>query len=118
MADLKLNASHDIDFSKFILTKDNAESVSQKIKIRLLRYKGEYFKNTTLGIDYYGEVYGKTPKVVIDAILIEEILDTIGVQTLDVYESIIDKGVYQASFVATTTEGITFQFNIQPIIIS
>lgn len=116
MADIKLNNSHDIDFNDFTLTTDNAQSVAQKIKIRLLRYLGEYFLDTTKGIDYFGTIFRKgTPKSAIDVIFIDEILNTTGVVSVDVYESIITSGVYTASFVATTSEGITFQFNIQPI---
>jgi hypothetical protein len=116
MADIKLTSAHDIDWNDFVLTTDNSMSVAQKIKIRLLRYRGEYFKDTTLGIDYFGTVLGKTQKEVVDTIFIDEITDTVGVLTLDAYESILDStSVYTASFVATTTEGVTFQFNIQPI---
>lgn len=116
MADIKLKSSHDWDFNDFRLTEDNAESVAQKVKIRLLRYLGEYFLDTTKGVDYFGTIFRKgTPKSAIDIIFIDEILNTVGVTSVDVYESIIVSGVYTASFVATTSEGITFQFNIQPI---
>lgn len=118
MADLKLNSNHDLDFNDFILTTDNLQSCAQKVKIRLLRYFGEYFKDTTLGIDYFGTVLRKgTPKSAIDIIFIEEIINTVGVTSVDVYESTITSGVYVASFAATTTEGVTFQFNIQPIVL-
>lgn len=116
MADIKLNSSHDFDFNDFTLTTDNTQSVAQRTKIRLLRYFGEYFKDTTLGIDYFGTVLKKgTPKSAIDIIFIEEIINTVGILSVDVYESTITSGVYTASFAATTSEGVTFQFNIQPI---
>lgn len=116
MADIKLNGSHDFDFNNFVLTTDNTESVAQRTKIRLLRYFGEWFVDTTKGIDYFGTVLRKgTPKSAIDIIFIEEILNTVGILSVDVYESEIISGVYTASFAATTSEGVTFQFNIQPI---
>jgi hypothetical protein len=117
LADLKLNSSHDFDWNNFVLTKNNAESVAQKIKIRLRRYFGEYFLNTSLGIPYLQEITKKgVLKEYVDTIFIDEILGTVGVETLDAYDSILDtKGVYTASFVATTSEGVTFQFNIQPL---
>ena len=116
MADIKLNTSHDIDFNNFRLTEDNSESVAQKCKIRLLRYFGEYFLDATLGVDYFGTILRKgTPKSAIDVIFIDEIINTTGITSLDIYESEIVSGVYRASFAATTSEGETFQFNISPI---
>lgn len=117
MADFKLNNSHDIDFDNCVLTLDNGMSVAQKIKIRLLRYRGEWFKNTTKGIPYFQELMKKgVAKDYIDTIMIDEILDTTGVVSLDAYESELTlSNVYVASFVATTSNGITFQFNISPI---
>lgn len=116
MPDIKLNSSHDIDFNNFRLTEDNSESVAQKTKIRLLRHFGEWFLDTTLGIDYFGVVLRKgTPKSAIDIIFIEEILNTVGITSVDAYESDITSGVYKAVFVATTSEGETFQFNLPSI---
>lgn len=115
MPDLKVNSQHDIDFNDFVLTTDNAQSVAQRIKIRLLRFNGEWFRNQALGIDYFGSVFGRKSKDVVDTIFIDEIINTTGVQSIDAYESSIEQNTYIASFVATTTEGVTFQFNIQPI---
>ncbi len=118
MADIKLQSNHDIDWNDFRLTTDNAESVAQKIKIRLKRYQGEYFLDTTIGVPYFQEILKKgVSKDYVDTIFIDEITETIGVETLDTYESILDRssGVYQFSFAATTSEGVTFQFNGNPI---
>lgn len=117
MADLKLNGSHDIDWDDIRLTYDNAESVAQRIKILLLRYQGEYVFDTSLGVPYFQELLVKgTAKDYIDTVLIDEISNTVGVLNIDSYESTVSlAGLYQAVFVATTTEGETFQFNIAPI---
>lgn len=117
MADLKLGSDHDISWEDFRLTYDNAESVSQRIKIRLLRYQGEYFLDQSLGVAYFQELLVKgTAKDYIDTVLIDEISNTVGVLNIDSYESTVSlAGLYQAVFVATTTEGETFQFNIAPI---
>lgn len=116
MADLKLTSAHDIDFNNFILTNEQGESTAQRLKIRLLRYFNEYYFNASLGIDYFGVILKKgTSKEFIDTIFIEEILNTEGVATLDIYESTIVSGVYQASFVATDDSGVVFQFNAPPI---
>lgn len=117
MADIKLNTSHDISWDDVRLTEDNGESVAQRIKIRLLRYQGEWFKDTTKGIPYFQELMKKgIAKDYIDTVMIDEILDTAGVVSLDAYESEMTiSNVYVASFVATTSNGITFQFNISPI---
>ena len=117
MADLKLTQEHDIDWNDIRLTEDNAESVAQRIKIRLLRYQGEYFLNTLLGLPYFQEILVKgTAKEYIDTLIIDEISETVGVLTIDSFESTVSlAGLYQAVFVATTSEGQTFQFNLQPI---
>lgn len=117
MADLKLNSNHDIDWNNLVLTQDNTESVAQKVKLRLLRYFGEYFLNVNIGIPYLQEITKKgVSKEYVDTIFIDEILGTVGIVSLDSYESVLtSQGVYQAAFAATTVEGVTFQFNIQPI---
>lgn len=117
MADIKLNTSHDISWDDIRFTEDNGESVAQRIKIRLRRYRGEWFKNTLKGIPYFQELMKKgVAKDYIDTVMIDEILDTTGVVSLEAYESeLTTSNVYVASFVATTSNGITFQFNISPI---
>lgn len=117
MADLKLTSDHDIDWDDIRLTEDNSESIAQRIKIRLLRYQGEYFLNTLLGLPFFQEILVKgTAKEYIDTLIIDEINNTVGVLTIDSFESTVSlAGLYRAVFVATTTEGETFQFNLQPI---
>ena len=117
MADLKLTRDHDIDWNDIRLTQDNSESIAQRIKVRLLRYQGEYFLNENLGLPYFQQILVKgTAKEYIDTLIIDEISETVGVLTIDSFESTVSlAGLYQAVFVATTTEGETFQFNLQPI---
>jgi hypothetical protein len=118
MADIKLTASHDIDFNNFILTESALNSIGQKVKIRLLRYLGEYFMDTSKGVPYYQEILKKgISKDYVDVIFIDEILNTPDIVSVDEYESTLDNssGKYSASFAATTSANETFIFNFLPI---
>lgn len=116
MADLKLYNNNDIDWFNLKLTEDNLESVAQKIKIRLLRYFGEWFLDNTVGVPYFQEILKKgTSKDYIDTLFIDEISNTVGVRRVVSYSSVIDKGVYKASFTAETTENEFFNFNLREI---
>jgi hypothetical protein len=118
MADIKLQENNDIAWNDFRWTDDNAESVAQKIKLRLLKYFGEYFLDIEQGVPYFQTILKKgVSKDYVDTLFIDTITETTGVLSLDTFESILDggSGVYQFSFVATTVEGVTFQFNGSPI---
>ena len=116
MADIKLNAQRDIDWNNITLTTDNLESVAQKIRIRLLRYFGEWFLDTSVGIPYFQEILKKgVSKDYIDTVFIDEILNTTGVRRITRYDSQIVGDVYKASFTAETTENEFFNFNLRDV---
>lgn len=74
------------------LTQTTSENLAQRLQIRLLTYKGEWFLDSTIGIDYFGRVFGKgKSKASIDAIFQAEILKEREVLQLTKYESVINQ---------------------------
>jgi hypothetical protein len=57
----KINADHDLNIPIQFVT-DEVELV-QRIKIALLTYKGEFFANTNLGVDYYNTIFERVPNL-------------------------------------------------------
>jgi hypothetical protein len=60
MTDLKLNSDNDIylnDYNDFVIVDDDKEQFIQRLRIKLKTFKGEWFLNTDIGIDYFNEVF-------------------------------------------------------------
>jgi hypothetical protein len=57
----KINAEGDLNIP-FQFVSDEVELV-QRIKIALLTYKGEFFANTELGVDYYNTIFERVPNL-------------------------------------------------------
>lgn len=104
MADLKLNLSdHDIALvdGDFDVTETEAESLQQRLKIKLLTFKGEWYLNTQEGVPYFQSIFGKNrAKESIDAIFKQKILEEPEVQQLIEFSSSIDNvtRVYRLQF--------------------
>ena len=65
---------YDSSTGKFLTTDDSTLSVIQKIATRLKRFYGEWFTDTTKGIDYFSYVFTKAyDPIVIAAIFKAEI---------------------------------------------
>ena len=101
--DLKLNSRHDIDLDNgdFSLTQDESESLSQRLKIKLLTFKGEWFLNEDAGIPYYQRILQKgTPKETIDIIFKRAIAEEPDVISIVAFSSTFDKinRVYSLNF--------------------
>lgn len=77
MTDFKINPTTD----DFVITQGRPEMVAdvdakaQRIRSRLLTVRGEWFLDTTFGLDYYGVIWVKsTPRSVLAAHVKREIL--------------------------------------------
>ena len=87
-------------------TTTTSENLAQRLKIRLQTFKGEWFLDGTIGIDYFNQIAGKNrSKAAVDAIIQAEILKEQEVLQITAYSSVVDK----------TTRKITIQFTVRTI---
>lgn len=95
-------------------TQPLTQTVGQRLKIRLLTFKGEWFVNTVYGIPWYQEILGKKPsKSRVDRIFQQEILAEQGVREITYFNSIFDKRQYSLEFrVKVSTGDVTEVINI------
>ena len=81
------------DNSRATTTVNQADSVAQRLSIKLKTFKGEWFINTDTGIPYYQEIFGKVRnKQTIDAIFQKAILEEPDVLEIVEFSSSIDVG--------------------------
>ncbi|MDH7794131.1 MULTISPECIES: hypothetical protein [unclassified Beijerinckia] len=71
----------------------DAEAVGQHARQRLSFYKGEYFLDTNVGVDWLGTVLGQQPRAVViaEAMAKKVILDTPGVTGILELQSDFDR---------------------------
>ena len=87
-------------------TTSTSENLAQRLKIRLQTFKGEWFLDGTIGIDYFNQIAGKNrSKAAVDAIIQAEILKEQEVLQITAYSSVVDK----------TTRKITIQFTVRTV---
>lgn len=87
-------------------TTTTSENLAQRLKIRLQTFKGEWFLDGTIGIDYFNQIAGKNrSKAAVDAIIQAEILKEQEVLQITAYSSVVDK----------TTRKITIQFTVRTV---
>ena len=92
----------------FILI-DNAERISQQIKISLQFWLGEWFLNSTLGVPYLERICVKSPNIQhIRQIFRNTIQNVNGVTAVNALNLSVDasKRVLTVSYTATTTDGV------------
>lgn len=74
---------------------DPVERVMQRLKIKLLTFKGEWFQNTEYGVPYWQEVLGKkVSKSRVDTILQEAVLEEPGVVEIVSFSSSLERRSY------------------------
>lgn len=102
--DVLLSTTNTITTPTFTTT--TSENLAQRLKIRLQTFKGEWFLDGTIGIDYFNQIAGKNrSKAAVDAIIQGEILKEQEVLQITAYSSVIDK----------TTRKITIQFTVRTV---
>jgi hypothetical protein len=93
------------------LTDDaSGETTAQHVRIRLRMFKGEWFLNKALGIDYIGQVFVKNPNMAaIASIFKNTILGTPGVSSIVTYNQTFNPATRSLLVVTTilTTSGAT-----------
>lgn len=91
---LKLDpVTHDIFFSNFRLATlvTKAEDLGQRLKVKLLLFKGEWFLNINYGVPYYQEVFVRqSSKDKVDDIFRAQIASEDGVVDLLSYSSVFN----------------------------
>lgn len=70
--------------------RDQVEGVAQCVKTRLALWKGEWFLDTTEGMDWKSKVFGKYTSAVRDMAIRKRILGTPGVKSITSYQSSYD----------------------------
>lgn len=87
---------------------DYAGVVEQRLILRIASFLGEWWMDTTYGIPYTQQVFGKIKnKANVDAIFQSQILTVDGVQSILSYSSTLDSSTrtYSAQFSVLTTAG-------------
>lgn len=66
---------------------DSPSAVAQAIEVRLQLWTGEWFLDQTVGMPWTTQVLGSRTQTLYDAAIIQKILDTPGVASIQVYSS-------------------------------
>lgn len=99
MVDLYMNPeTHDLDLTDntFRLTETDIELTRQRVDITLNAYRGEWFANILYGVPYIInnnnriQILGKTDKGTFDLYVKEAIQNTLGVESIEFYNSQVD----------------------------
>jgi hypothetical protein len=101
--DLELDSSGNIQ-----LTQTAAQSLGQRIKIKLLFFKNTYFLDLDFGIPYYEQVFIKgTSKKLLDALFKQAIFRTPEVGSILTYKSEFDRvnRKYSPTFTVISKDG-------------
>ena len=111
MLDILLDKfTHDLDLStKDIVLIDGKERLLQQLKIRLETIHGEWFLDTTVGVEYYEAIWVKNPNLtIINAIIKKVILTTEDIVEVMTFSSSLNAAERKLtiSFTAMTTFGI------------
>jgi hypothetical protein len=110
-ADIKLNPiTHDLAITKgnLTFTQEKAESVAQRLKIKLQMFMGEWKFNVDFGVPYFQRIFEKgITKPVVDSIFREQIIQTPEVIKLIKYSSDLNpmSREYTATFTVQSVDG-------------
>lgn len=91
-----------------LLLVDGKEAIKQHVIQRLRIFLGEWFLDNTIGLPFFDQILVKNPdKSKIDALILNCILGTPGIQQVNTYEAISDFTVrsLQITFEAQTISG-------------
>lgn len=121
MSDIQLDTTGDIVLTSgdFVMLAD-AAAVGQHVSIRLKFLKGEFFRDTRLGVDYYGIIFQRPVNLpVIDALLKRAMLTTPGVDKILNYTSDLNTATRALTVTSTLQSGdtnIDFTTTIEEVI--
>lgn len=80
------------------------ESVSQAVRVRLRKIRGEWFRNTEAGVPWLGDNENKLKSVtILIADIRRTILETLGVGTLTRFQTVLDPSTRKLSIAWTAT---------------
>lgn len=115
--------SHDVVWNNGPLTKEFTtqpltQTVSQRLKIRLLSFKNEWFLDTNYGVPWFQEILGLKPsKARVDKILQQQILLEPGVKEIVSFSSTLVNRQYSLNFRVKVISGeVTAPILISPVI--
>ena len=94
MTDIQLNRrTHDLEFNGYdLILVDEVDLIRQRIKQRLLTIQGEWFLNTDIGLPWFDQILGKGgDQEQINALLIQQIAETEGVDALIEFDLTINR---------------------------
>jgi hypothetical protein len=107
--DLLLDANGDLVFSNgnSLVTQTQSDVVAQRLYITLNTFLGEWFLDTTIGVPYYQQIFGKVRnKSTIDIIFQNIISQDPGVLSLKSFSSDISTGRgYSMTFSVIVSDG-------------
>ena len=87
-------------------TQSRVDVVAQRLHIRLLTFREEWFLDTSYGVPYFQSILGhKIKKSAVDLIFQREILAENGVKELTFFESTFENRKYSLSFRVKVTTG-------------
>ena len=87
-------------------TQSRVDVVAQRLRIRLLTFREEWFLDTSYGVPYFQSILGhKIKKSSVDLIFQREILAENGVKELTFFESTFENRKYTLSFRVKVTTG-------------
>ena len=87
-------------------TQSRVDVVAQRLRIRLLTFREEWFLDTSYGVPYLQRILGfKIKKSAVDLIFQREILAENGVKELTFFESTFENRKYTLSFRVKVTTG-------------
>lgn len=87
-------------------TQSRVDVVAQRLRIRLLTFREEWFLDTSYGVPYFQYILGhKIKKSAVDLIFQREILAENGVKELTFFESTFENRKYSLSFRVKVTTG-------------
>ena len=105
--------THDIVFKngETPVTESIADGLKQRLKIKFLTFKGEWFLNTNYGTPYYQQIFGKgRSKSSIDLIFRQLILEDADVDSLLSFDSSLGSDrTYSLSFSVKSVTGETIE---------
>lgn len=88
------------------LTLERTDVVAQRLRIKLLTFRGEYFLDTQYGLPWWQRILGhKNKKGVVDQIFQTAILEERGVREITFFESTLVNRVYSITFRVKVTSG-------------